>query len=118
MLIRVAPQPDLDVLSRNELGQPSLVFFATPAFCQTGSCAPALESLVGVEAEYADRVVFVHAEVFTDLTATTVAPAVDALGLTFEPALFITGADGVIRERIDGLWDVTELREQLDLAIA
>jgi len=46
-----------------------------------------------------------------------VAPAVDALGITFEPALFITDASGIVVERLDGLWDATELRERLDAAI-
>ena len=88
----------------------------TPAFCQTGSCAPALEVTISTEPDFADDFVFVHAEVWSDLTATEVAPAVAALGMQFEPALFIVGADGVVAERIDGLWDATELRERLDAA--
>ena len=73
--------------------------------------------MVGVEPEYADVYDFVHAEVWKDLTVTEVAPAIDALGIAFEPALFITDADGVIVERLDGLWDATELRERLDAAL-
>ena len=42
----------------------------------------------------------------------------DALGIDFEPALFITDADGVVVGRLDGLWDATELRERLDAATA
>ena len=99
-------------------GKAVAYFVGTPAFCQTGSCTPALETLVGVESEYTDDFAFVHAEVWSDLTATTVAPAVDALGIDFEPALFITDADGVVVERLDGLWDATELRERLDAATA
>jgi hypothetical protein len=90
----------------------------TPAFCQTGSCAPALEAMVELQDAFADSVVFVHAEVYTDDTATTVAPAVDAVGLSFEPALFVTGPDGVLIERLDAVWDVTELRETLARAVA
>lgn len=93
-------------------------FVGTPAFCQTGSCTPALETMIGVESEYVDDYVFVHAEVWTDLTASAVAPAVEALGIAFEPTLFITDADGVVVERLDGLWDATELRERLDAALA
>lgn len=85
----------------------------TPALCVTGSCTPALEALVEVESEFADDFVFVHAEVWTDSTATVLAPAVESLEMNFEPALFITARDGVIVERLDGLWDVTELRERL-----
>ncbi|MFN3256089.1 MAG: hypothetical protein ACE37B_10350 [Ilumatobacter sp.] len=88
----------------------------TPAFCQTGTCAPALESLIGIEPEFADDFVFVHAEVFTDLTAAEIAPAVTAVGMNFEPALFITDASGVIVDRLDAVWGADELRERLSLA--
>lgn len=90
----------------------------TPAFCQTGTCAPALESLVAIAPEFADDFVFVHAEVFTDLTAQTIAPAVEATGMNFEPALFITDRAGVIVERLDAIWGAEELRERLEAARA
>ncbi|WP_420451626.1 hypothetical protein [Ilumatobacter sp.] len=97
-----------------ELDRGVVYLVGTPAFCQTGSCTPALEATIEVSEEYADRFAFVHAEVFTDGTATTVAPAVDAVEMTYEPAVFITDATGAIVERLDGLWDATELRERLD----
>lgn len=88
-------------------------YVGTPAFCQTGSCAPALESMIDLQEEFADSVTFVHAEVYTDTAATEIAPAVEAVGLDYEPVLFVTGSDGVIIERLDAVWDVTELRETL-----
>ncbi len=97
-------------------GRPVAYYVGTPAFCSTGTCAPALESLIGVADEYADRFHFVHAEVYTDLTATETTPAVDDLQLFYEPVLFVTDAGGAIVERLDALFDVTELREALDRA--
>lgn len=99
-------------------GKSVAYYIGSPAFCSTGTCAPGLESIIGIAEEYADRVEFVHAEVYTDLTATTVAPAVDALGLFYEPVLFVTDTDGVLVERLDAIFDVTELRESLDRALA
>ena len=93
-------------------GSPVAYFVGTPAFCQTGSCTPALEALIEIQAEFSD-VVFVHAEVYTDLTATAITPAVEALGLAFEPTVFLVGANGVIVDRIDSVWNDTELRERL-----
>ena len=90
----------------------------TPAFCQTGTCAPALESIIGVHEQYSDTYVFVHAEVYTDNTATTTTPAVEAAGLTYEPVLFITDADGIVIERLDAVWNESELVEVLDAAAA
>jgi hypothetical protein len=98
-------------------GKPIAYLVGTPAFCQTGSCAPALEALIEIAPEFAERLVILHAEVYTDLTATDLAPAILALDMRFEPALFITGADGVIIERIDSVWDITELRERLTAAV-
>ncbi|BAN04157.1 twin-arginine translocation signal domain-containing protein [Ilumatobacter coccineus] len=90
----------------------------TPAFCQTGTCAPALEALIEVEPEFGDDFVFVHAEVFTDLTAQDYTEAVLASGLSFEPALFITDRAGEIVDRLDAIWSADELRERLALANA
>jgi hypothetical protein len=38
---------------------------------------------------------------------------VEAAGLSYEPVLFVTDPEGVIFERLDAVWDVTELRETL-----
>jgi hypothetical protein len=34
--------------------------------------------------------------------------------LTYEPALFVTDADGVVVERLDAVWNRDELVETLD----
>lgn len=86
----------------------------TPAFCSTGTCAPALESIIDLQSQYADRYEFVHAEVYTDDTATVATPAVGAVGLTYEPALFITDASGTVVERLDAVWNEAELTDVLD----
>jgi hypothetical protein len=99
-------------------GKPVVYLVGTPAFCSTGSCAPALESLIDVQDQFGDAFTFVHAEVYTDDTATVVAPAVDAAGLTYEPVLFVTDAAGVVVERLDAVWDETELVEVLTNASA
>jgi hypothetical protein len=100
------------------VGRPVAYYVGTPAFCSTGSCAPALEALIATSERFGDSFVYVHAEVFSDAAGTEVAPAVTALGLTYEPTIFITGADGVIRERLDAVWNQAELEEALDRAIA
>lgn len=98
-------------------GLPVAYYVGTPAFCSTGSCAPALEALIDLHAERSTQFVAVHAEVFSDDAATEVAPAVLAVGMTFEPAIFLTDANGVIVERLDAVWDRSELAEALDRAL-
>ena len=50
-----------------------------------------------------------HAEVFADQAGTKVAPAVTALGLTYEPVIWIADATGTVQRRIDVVWDLDEL---------
>ena len=112
-----APEPcplhDLTLTEALALGRPVAYLVGTPAFCSTGTCAPALEGLLAVRERVGGAVTFVHADVYTDRTASTVAPAVQALGMTFEPALFLVGADGTVVERLDAVFDETEIDERL-----
>ena len=85
----------------------------TPAFCDTGTCTPGLEALIAVADDFADDFVFVHAEVYTDLTTTDLSPAVEALGVQFEPVLFVADWTGVILHRLDAIWNDSELRDTL-----
>ena len=60
----------------------------------------------------------VHAEVYADDAATTVAPAVIALNVQYEPIVYLCTADGVIVDRLDGIWDASELTERVDLLVS
>jgi hypothetical protein len=94
-------------------GRPVAYLVGTPAHCQTGACAPALDSMIALAGAYADRLTMVHAEIYRDDAATTLAPAVEAVGLDFEPVLFVTDATGTIVDRLDAVWSTDELDEVL-----
>ena len=108
------PFHDITLTEALASGKQVAYYVGTPAFCSTGVCAPGLESLIEVQDAYADTHVFVHAEVYTDDTATTLTPAVEALNLFYEPVLFVTDTTGVILERLDAVWNTDELVEVLD----
>ncbi len=112
------PCPFHDVTLTDALlsGKPVAYLIGTPAFCQTGTCAPALDSMIDVQDRFGDSFTWVHAEVYTDNTATTPAPAVGAANLTFEPALFVIAPGGTVIERLDAVWDESELVEVLERA--
>lgn len=112
------PLHDITLTQALSSGRPVAYLVGTPAYCQTGTCAPGLEALLAVRAEFGDGVVVVHAEIYTDTTATTVAPAVRACNLDFEPALFVTDRTGRIVERLDAVFDATEIRSALQLALS
>ena len=97
-------------------GQPVAYLFGTPALCQTGTCAPALVSMISVQERFGVTYTWFNAEVYTVLTATVPTDAVGAASLGFEPALFVIGADGNVIERLDAIWDETELVEVLERA--
>jgi hypothetical protein len=85
----------------------------TPAFCQTAICGPILDLMLQVAPDYPD-LRFLHTEVYTDMTATTVAAGVEALQLSFEPVIFLIDATGTVVERLDVIVDEAELRANLD----
>jgi hypothetical protein len=91
------------------LKKPIAYLVGTPAHCQTGTCAPALEALIKVKQTIGDAMTFLHSEIYTDDKATTVAPAVVALKMEYEPAIYITDADGKIVERFDAIFDADEI---------
>lgn len=94
-------------------GRPLALLVSTPAFCAIGICGPVLDVLQDAAAGR-DPIGFVHAEVYTDRTASATTPTVTALGLTFEPALFLVGSDGVIADRLDVVYDRAEVAAALD----
>lgn len=98
-----------------ELAQhrPLAVLFATPALCTSRTCGPVLEVLLTQAPAFADRIGFIHVEVWTDLQAQHNVPAFAAYHLTFEPILFLAGADGSVKDRLDGPFDIQECREAL-----
>jgi hypothetical protein len=97
-------------------GKPVAYLIGTPAFCQTGVCGPILDFVVAAQQRVGDKAVMVHAEVYTDNTAKTTTPAVDAYHMSFEPCLWITDTSGTIVERLDFVFDQGEIDTALTKA--
>lgn len=89
-------------------GTPVAFLVATPAFCQTAACGPVVDVLTAQRDAF-PGITMVHAEVYTDTSIATTTEAVDAYRLPFEPVLYLAGADGVVRERLDSIFDADEL---------
>lgn len=95
-------------------GAPVALLVASPAFCQIAICGPVLEVLLKVRAEY-PNIRFIHAEVYADPAKdlNTYAPVVGPLALHFEPCLVLADRAGMVVDRIDTIYDRSELRERL-----
>ena len=113
----VCPFHDQTLEAAMGSGKAIAFLISTPQFCQTAICGPVLDLLIARQEQYADTVAFVHAEVYTDSTAKTPAPAVQAYGLTWEPSLFLAMPDGTIASRLDYTYDAVELDRALSLLV-
>ncbi|MEO7371886.1 MAG: hypothetical protein ABIZ69_13530 [Ilumatobacteraceae bacterium] len=113
------PLHDVTLTQALASGKPVAYMIGTPAHCQTGTCAPSLQFLVTSHARLGDKLVMVHADVYSDDAGTTIAPAVSALGLDYEPVLYLVEANkSVVSDRIDVMWDQAELDQRLDAFLA
>lgn len=110
----VCPLHDVTVTEALAAGKPLALLVASPAFCQLAICGPVLDVLLAVQPDH-PGVTFLHAEVYADPAKDldTSAPVVGPLGLHFEPCLVLVGADGTVVDRVDTIFDRTELGERL-----
>ena len=102
-------------------GKPMALLVATPAFCSTAYCGPVVDTLIEASGAF-PGIEFVHVEVYANTDEVDgnyqderirLAPAVEAIGLTFEPSLFLVDSTGLLVERIDNVFDGTEVTEAL-----
>ncbi|MCU1503223.1 MAG: hypothetical protein JWM12_2577 [Ilumatobacteraceae bacterium] len=112
------PLHDVTLTDALKTGKPVVYMIGTPAHCQTGACAPALEFLVATHARVGDAVTMVHADVYADNAGTTFAPAVVAVGIDYEPVVYFCKPDGTIVDRLDGIWDQAEIDQRVDALTA
>jgi hypothetical protein len=110
------PLHDVTLTEALAAGRPVAYLVGTPAHCKTAVCGPVLDLLLAEREVRGDAISMVHAEIYTDDTITTVAPAVGAYNLDFEPVLFVADSSGTLVERLDAIWDGAELQAALDAA--
>lgn len=126
------PDPDfyrLTITQAETSGKPSLIIFATPAFCQSATCGPALDVVKQVARSYKGKVNFVHVEPYqlqkTDTGLQPIlggpqkkdlqtVPAANDFGLLTEPFAFVLDAGGLVAAKFDGIMGQDELKSALD----
>ena len=108
--------------------QPFMLVFATPAFCRTATCGPALEVVKSVAPDYKESVAFIHVEPYQlRPSGDQLQPVLDQnnnpipvqavldWGLVTEPYIFAVDAEGKVRAKLEGVAGQDELRQALDL---
>ena len=122
-LLRLYETSIADVLAE---GEPFVVSFATPAFCETRMCGPALDAFKAVANERPDvtfinvepyRMQFVDGSLQPELDAQgqlQTAPWTDAWSLPSEPYTFVIAGDGTVAAKFEGVFGQDELRAAVD----
>lgn len=108
-------------------GKPFVLVFATPLFCTSGTCGPALDLVKQVAPNYAGRVNFIHVEPYVlEVKDGRTQPEVDVTGypkpiravaewgLPTEPYVFVVDAHGKVAAKFEGLAYPDELTAALD----
>ena len=103
--------------------RPTVLLFATPAFCQTRFCGPAYDQTSELQTHYGDSFNFVHVEVYTGLPNPAannweIAPTMAAFGLTTEPWLYLIDTHGKIVYRVEGVFTTAEVERHLQAVLA
>ena len=99
--------------------KPVALIFATPQLCQSRVCGPVVDVAMQLEAQYRDRVTFIHEEVYVDNDLNKgYRPQLRAFHLQTEPWLFTFTADGRVAARLEGSFGVDAFRRALDAALA
>lgn len=122
-LLTSAPEPN-PALHKTSLAQalvsdkPTLLLFATPAYCETRFCGPAYETVGELESIYGQQVNFVYVEVFESpsdpsITSWRASPAAAAFGLESEPWVYLINESGLVVYRLEGLFTAAELEQQV-----
>ncbi|MDA1348117.1 MAG: thioredoxin family protein [Chloroflexi bacterium] len=119
----VDPDPDLYALTIAEAidsGLPSLVVFATPAYCTTSTCGPQLGVVKDIKKTYGDSANFVHVEVWDnpheidgDLSRGKLSPTLAEWGLVTEPWTFVLDRNGLVAAKFEGFATTEELEEAM-----
>jgi hypothetical protein len=112
---RVPPDQMHKVDFAEVLGKkPIVLVFATPALCQSRVCGPVVDVAQQVADKWEPKADFIHQEVYVDNEISKgIRPQLKAFGLPTEPWTYLIGADGVIKDRLEGAYGVDELEEAM-----
>jgi hypothetical protein len=102
--------------------RPTLVVFATPAFCTSATCGPQVHAVQALEPAYRDRLAFIHVEVYTnfrpDPARRELSPTMNEWHLQTEPWVFLIGGSGSVAAVFEGATASDELQQAVDQLLA
>lgn len=118
---------ELSIADALQSGSPTLVSFATPAFCTSRLCGPMVDVLLTIYPEYEGSVNFIQVEPFelddqgqvvTENGTFKRGQTFNEWGLTSEPVTFLIDPSGTVVYRFESVVTQDELREAIDALLA
>lgn len=116
----------LSVADAIEARQPTVIVFATPAFCTSPTCGPQVDTVSELRAAHPEKANYIHVELYDnpeeiqgDLSRARLVPAADEWGFTQIPGwtneswVFVLDSEGAVRQRFEGYATLTELEQAL-----
>ncbi len=129
--LTTAYEPDtelyrISVAEAVESGKPSVVVFATPAFCTSPTCGPQVDTVSELRVEHPEAANYIHVELYDnpqeiqgDLSVARLVPAAEEWGFTQIPGwtneswVFVLDGEGIVRQRFEGFATLAELEAAL-----
>jgi len=101
-------------------GKPLMVVVSTPVYCVSQFCGPITDEVAKLQAEFGDRMEFVHLEVWSDFESRTVNESV--VSWIFprdnseprEPWVFLVDGAGTVVDRWDNVASTDEMRDAIE----
>ena len=125
-----SPDPDLYQLTVAEAvasGLPTVVVFASPAFCTSPTCGPQTDTVSELKESYKGRANFIHVEIYDnpdeiqgDLSKAQISQPLTDWGISLIPDwfneswTFVLRDDGRIAQRFEGFATFDELKAALE----
>jgi hypothetical protein len=99
--------------------KPVALLFATPQLCQSRVCGPVVDIAAQLKQKYGDRVEFIHQEVYVDnVVDKGLRKPLQAYNLETEPWLFVVGADGRVKARLEGSFGLDAFENALKAGLS
>ena len=102
-------------------GKPTVVVFASPAFCTNAVCGPQVEVLSNLSEQFGTQADYIHVDLFEnpqeiqgDLSRARLTPLLDEWGLVSQEWTFVMDGDGVITGRFENYAPEPELVDALN----
>jgi hypothetical protein len=119
------PDPDLYAISFDDAvatGNPTVITFSTPAYCQSATCGPQTEVLSQLDDKYKDQANFIHVEIFDnpeemlaagDPSLGVESPIIHEWEFHTEPWTFVVDGAGIVVGRFEAFVTLGEIEEYL-----